>query len=53
MVFVVVTRLFVVVAVHGVVGVHGFVLLPILSPGGLELVVAVSLDEEVKLQVVE
>jgi hypothetical protein len=53
MVFVVVILLDVVVVVHGVAGAHGFVPLPILNLGGLELVVAVSLVEEVKLEVVE
>jgi len=53
MVFVVVIRLGVVVVVYHVAGAHGFVPLPILNLGGLELVVPVSLVEEVKLEVVE
>jgi hypothetical protein len=53
MVFAVVIRLGVVVVVHGVAGARGFVPRPILNLGGLELVVAVSLVEDVKLEVVE
>lgn len=53
MVYVVVIKLGVVVAVHGVAGAHGFVPLPILNLGGLEVVVVASLDEGVKLEVAE
>lgn len=53
MVFVVVTRLVVVVVAHGVVGDLGFVPLLILNLGGLELVVGDTSVEEVKWEVVE